>query len=372
MNILFITPLYPEYSGQSIKETSYALHDIVKLWKDHGNCNIRVIKPVFLARKKKLHYHRIETIDGIEVHSVGCLKVPKTESWFHFGPIKRLVAKWGSQGFTPQIKVAHMLGGLLAAKSILPRVPMVFGVHNSDIKEHRRILELRTSIRGIAYRSPSIKGRFPWDPNTPQITAISGIDSRIVLDRDLYVKIGIQAPTRFLYAGILEKGKKIDSTLKALSQLEEIPWQFDIIGDGEERKALTDLTNSLGISDKVRFHGYQPREYCLEWMEKSDIFIMVSAPETLGLVYLEALAKSCIIIGAKGWGIDGILSDRREAFLVQPDNIDELKETIVEVLKSDIFKLKSAMYDRIENLNNLRCSMSYLEFIKGVLHEQNR
>jgi len=41
---------------------------------------------------------------------------------------------------------------------------------------------------------------------------------------------------------------------------------------------------------------------------------MVSAPETFGLVYLEAMAKGCIVIGTKNWGIDGIVWIRRMDF----------------------------------------------------------
>ena len=34
---------------------------------------------------------------------------------------------------------------------------------------------------------------------------------------------------------------------------------------------------------------------------------MVSEPETFGLAYLEAMAKGCLVVGAYGWGIDGII-----------------------------------------------------------------
>ena len=36
---------------------------------------------------------------------------------------------------------------------------------------------------------------------------------------------------------------------------------------------------------------------------------MISSPETFGLAYLEAMARGNIVIGTKGWGIDGIVID---------------------------------------------------------------
>ena len=49
-------------------------------------------------------------------------------------------------------------------------------------------------------------------------------------------------------------------------------------------------------------------------MEESDVFAMVSSPETFGLVYIEAMAKGCVTIGSKGEGIDGVIVNNENGF----------------------------------------------------------
>jgi len=59
---------------------------------------------------------------------------------------------------------------------------------------------------------------------------------------------------------------------------------------------------------------------------------MVSAPETFGLAYLEAMAKGCIVIGAIGHGVDGIIQHQKNGFLVEPGDKDALKKVLDEIL----------------------------------------
>ena len=128
-----------------------------------------------------------------------------------------------------------------------------------------------------------------------------------------------------LYAGLFQPGKKVDIILRALSQLKDkYNFIFDIVGDGEMHSELLQLVETLDLKDRVVFHGKQPRDYVLDMMLNADCFIMVSSPETLGLVYLEALGCGCFVIGSKGEGIDGIIRDRENGLLVTPGSVDEL------------------------------------------------
>lgn len=130
---------------------------------------------------------------------------------------------------------------------------------------------------------------------------------------------------QIVYAGMLIPLKKVDVTLRALALLKDrYAFQFTVIGDGEERQALEDLTAQLELTERVTFRGRVNRETVLEEMGKADCFAMVSSPETFGLTYLEAMGCGDYVIGSKGEGIDGVLVSGENGMLVTPDNVEEL------------------------------------------------
>ena len=84
--------------------------------------------------------------------------------------------------------------------------------------------------------------------------------------------------------------------------------------------------------NSIIFRGRMSREATIEKMRESDVFLMVSSPETFGLVYIEAMAQGCITIGSRNEGIDGVIRDGENGFLVKPRNIEELKECLEKIV----------------------------------------
>lgn len=76
--------------------------------------------------------------------------------------------------------------------------------------------------------------------------------------------------------------------LKALSHLPGVT--LDLIGDGTERRTLENLTNALGIGDRVRFLGAQPHPDMPPLLEQAALHILTSHHETFALSILEAAA----------------------------------------------------------------------------------
>ena len=66
-------------------------------------------------------------------------------------------------------------------------------------------------------------------------------------------------------------------------------------------------------------------------MREADVFVMVSSPETFGLVYIEAMAQGCITIGSLNEGIDGIIENRKNGFLVSAADVNELTSCFKEI-----------------------------------------
>jgi|GEM_PF-269535 len=100
---------------------------------------------------------------------------------------------------------------------------------------------------------------------------------------------------RIVYVGQLIKRKRIDSILSAIAHIKIAGLEIclDIIGSGEEREHLTQMTLDLDIEDIVNFHGALPNSEVRDFVEESDLMILPSAWDGWGAVTNEALLAGC-------------------------------------------------------------------------------
>lgn len=124
--------------------------------------------------------------------------------------------------------------------------------------------------------------------------------------------------------------KNIDLIIRSLCRLSH-DFLFDIYGDGPERENLQTLIHKVGLSGKVTLKGSIPNHELPAMLAGYDLFVMPSHPETLGRVYFEAMACGLPVVAAKGTGVDGIVTDGREGFLVDLHDPDALKNILSRV-----------------------------------------
>lgn len=90
------------------------------------------------------------------------------------------------------------------------------------------------------------------------------------------------------FIGRLTKQKKIEILLKALYELDDTnKFNLLIVGDGEERQNLENLTYKLGVTDYVSFHGasYDEKENC-SLIKSMDVLV---SPGEVGLTAIHAM-----------------------------------------------------------------------------------
>jgi len=140
-----------------------------------------------------------------------------------------------------------------------------------------------------------------------------------------------------LSVGNLDRNKGHDVLLRASAALAaEFPsLRVEIVGDGAERAALGTLTQQLGISDRVKFSGRQPRAYVADAMRRCTLFVLPSKYEGLGCVYLEAMSSGKPAVGCRGQGIAEIIQQGSNGFLIGPDNDKELALVLSMLLKDE-------------------------------------
>ena len=171
---------------------------------------------------------------------------------------------------------------------------------------------------------------------------------------------------KFAYVGRLVEYKNIDATIKALASINDFEWELNIVGEGAMRAELEALAKELKCSTRVHFLGKIPRDEVMKVLSDTNCFVMISNNEIFGLVYLEAMAASCITIASRNGGIDGIIKDEANGYLCEQGNSDELVQIIEKVRTlnhNEITNLVSEGYRSAKACSDTAVAKEYLKNI---------
>ncbi|MFT4255931.1 MAG: glycosyltransferase family 4 protein [Pseudoxanthomonas sp.] len=136
-----------------------------------------------------------------------------------------------------------------------------------------------------------------------------------------------------LFIGNLLPVKGVDVLLQACQQLQarRRDWRLHLVGDGPSRAAYERLAQSLGIADRVDFHGSLPHHELPTWLRAADLFVLPSRSEGIPNVLLEASACATPWIASAVGGIPEIAPLGRSR-LLPPEQPQTLAEAIAAML----------------------------------------
>jgi glycosyltransferase involved in cell wall biosynthesis len=107
--------------------------------------------------------------------------------------------------------------------------------------------------------------------------------------------------------------------------------RFVLIGDGPARQELERRAASLGLRERVRFHGeVEDPERLLPGL---DLLAQPSLWEGFGLSVVEAMAAGVPVVASRVGGIPEAARDESEAVLVPPGDATRLAEAMVSLLR---------------------------------------
>lgn len=138
--------------------------------------------------------------------------------------------------------------------------------------------------------------------------------------------------------------KHIDWVINAVKSYKgEKKIHLYIAGQGPLRQDLEDISNP----ETTTFTGQIDRNEVSELLSKTDIFALPSKPETFGLVYIEAGAKSNAVIARKEAGIWGHFTDNEEVLFCYDYN--SFESQLHELIDNDTlrYKLSHNLHDKI-------------------------
>ena len=89
-----------------------------------------------------------------------------------------------------------------------------------------------------------------------------------------------------------------------------------VAGDGEMLDELKQLSQRLGIADRVHWLGLVPDPVSL--LQASDLFLLATVGEAFGLALAEAMACGVPIVGSRAGAIPEVIKDGETGLLVNP------------------------------------------------------
>ena len=106
-----------------------------------------------------------------------------------------------------------------------------------------------------------------------------------------------------------------------------------LTGEGPARPHLETKTQTLGLSDNVRFINYLDRDTELkDCYRAGDIFVFASRTETQGLVLLEAMALGVPVISTAVLGTIDILRPEKGAIIAE-ENLEDFSSKVIALLQ---------------------------------------
>jgi len=107
----------------------------------------------------------------------------------------------------------------------------------------------------------------------------------------------------FVYLGRLADVKGIQFLIPAFKIVadQEPRAVLDLLGDGERRQMLEEMTRRLNLQDRINFVGWVTADDAAARLRQADVFVMPSLREVGGIVLLEAMAVGLPVI-ATDWG----------------------------------------------------------------------
>jgi len=344
MNVLVVAPFYPRekhpYAGIYIHQQYKQIAG--RLPGEHRVMAFRRYLPrwmgIFANRLRadvnaRNHY----TWDGIAVESVAIKTLPKnmTLEWSRVQmeeAIRRAVKR-----AKPDVIHAHLAypTGLAACRIAKEAgTPCVVTVHGWDInrvpvlraKYRERVQECLLSADMVLAVSRAL-----YDSVIRLAPAARARVAYIGTDIDRGARNPAHAPRdprclQIVFVGNLVRNKGVHVLLDAFLGFDRGVLTF--VGDGPERNALEKRARKFGATERVRFLGRCPHDVTMRWIAASDLLVLPSFIEGLGMVLVEAAVCGTPVVASRTGGIPEVVQDKVTGLLVPPGDADALRQAI--------------------------------------------
>ena len=138
-------------------------------------------------------------------------------------------------------------------------------------------------------------------------------------------------PTRLLYVGRFSKPKNVETLIEAadlLSRTDVGDFELELVGNGEQRPILEHLVSERGMGRLVRFSGWVPRDIIADCYRHADVFVTATTWEGMPNTVLEAMACGLPIVGTRASGLQDLVQESVNGYLVPTRDPTALAEAL--------------------------------------------
>lgn len=186
----------------------------------------------------------------------------------------------------------------------------------------------------------------------------SSINSKFFFNQ----KIKTDVKKNILTVTSLIKRKNIKSIVSSIKKSE---WVLNVIGEGPEKFNLKEYAEDNNCN--VKFHGLKNVEFIINMMDSSSIFILSSKGEAYGLVYLEAMSRGMITVSLKGEGMDDIIINGKNGFLLESGDDIEIYKMLEYIFKLDQLIISSISKSAIITSKRFNQKSISKDYIRNLL-----
>ncbi len=182
-----------------------------------------------------------------------------------------------------------------------------------------------------------------------------------------------QGPVRLLCVASLQdyKGHRVlfEALGEAGGRLGRV--ELDLVGAGRLEGELRDLASSLGIAERIRFHGNLPEPEVARLLGEADAFVLPSVTAADGrqdgipVALMEAIASGLPVIASRLSGIPELVREGESGALAAPGDASDLALAIARLIEGDLKLDPAAARERIErDFNITRTSARMVELFR--------
>jgi sugar transferase (PEP-CTERM/EpsH1 system associated) len=289
--------------------------------------------------------------DVVHTHQIGPL--------FYTGPAARRVGiplvvhtEHGKEDYSKlRLRWLTRMASRYAARFYCLTVDMAAEVIAHRVVARRKVTVIRNGIDTDCFRAPC-------DP--------------IAIRREL--NIPLAAPLVGT-VGRLNEIKRQDRLLRAFAQVRtQLPDAYLLlVGDGPLFESLRDQASSLGIGERVRFAGYQPR--ITPYLRAMDVFALTSRSEGMPQAVLEACVVGVPVIATAVGGVPEVIEHGRTGLLVDQGDESALATGLLEILtnRTKAQRMCTAAQELVEmQFSVRRMAEEYHSHFQGLLGARMR
>jgi glycosyltransferase involved in cell wall biosynthesis len=142
-------------------------------------------------------------------------------------------------------------------------------------------------------------------------------------------------PVHLLYVGRFNVFKNVETLVEAVGKLAQMDvgeFELKLVGEGEQRPVLERMVSELGLTRRIHFVGWVARDHIADYYRRADIFVTATTWEGMPNTVLEAMACGLPIVGTQASGLQELVHDGVNGYLVPIKDPDALAEALARLI----------------------------------------